>query len=188
VSYTAEYLAEVAAIAAALDQDAIDAMADILHDTLVLRGSRVFVLGVGGSAANASHLVNDLRKIVDIEAYAPTDNVAELTARTNDDGWHSTFTDWLAVSELKGPDVVMVLSVGGGSADVSPNIVSALTYAREQNARIIGIVGRSDGYTAQVADVCIVVPNVNDEHVTPHAESFQSVIGHLLVWHPLVRQ
>ncbi len=150
------------------------------------RGGRLFILGVGGSAANASHAVNDLRKIAAIEAYAPTDNVSELTARTNDEGWASVFVEWLRGSRLNAKDCVFVLSVGGGNLEknVSPNLVSALQLAKQVGARIIGIVGRDGGHTAKVADACVIVPTVNPETVTPHSEAFQAVIWHLFVSHP----
>jgi D-sedoheptulose 7-phosphate isomerase len=153
------------------------------------RGGRLFFLGVGGSAANCSHAVNDFRKIAGIEAYTPTDNVSELTARTNDEGWASVFVEWLKGSRLKAKDMLFVLSVGGGNLEknVSPNLVTALQYAKEVGAQIVGVVGRDGGYTAQVADVCIIVPTVNPENVTPHTEALQSVIGHLLVSHPSVK-
>lgn len=185
-SFTAEYLAEVVAIAGKLDMDQIDLAAELLADTKRRLG-RVFVLGNGGSAANASHFVNDLRKISGIEAYAPTDNVAELTARTNDEGFHLTFAHWLEGSRLNSDDTLVVLSVGGGTAMVSDNLCYALTLARVRKASILGIVGRREGQTAEDADVCIVVPTVNEQHVTPHAESFQSVLCHLLVWHPALQ-
>jgi len=150
------------------------------------RGGRLFILGVGGSAANASHAVNDFRKIAAIEAYAPTDNVAELTARINDEGWASVFVEWLRGSRLNAKDCVFVLSVGGGNLEknVSPNLVSALQLAKQVGARIIGIVGRDGGHTAKVADACVIVPTVNPETVTPHSEAFQAVIWHLFVSHP----
>jgi len=150
---------------------------------------RLFALGVGGSAANASHVVNDFRKIVGIETYAPTDNVAELTARTNDDGWASVFRGWLEGSHLNAKDCVFVFSVGGGNLEknVSPNLVLALQLAKEVGAKIIGIVGRDGGYTAQVADACVIVPTVNSEHITPHTEAFHSVVHHLLVTHPRLK-
>lgn len=185
MSFTDEYLAETAEIVRGLDRQAIDRMVALLVATRE-RGGRLFILGVGGSAANASHAVNDFRKIVGIEAYAPTDNVSELTARTNDEGWESTFTSWLAGSHLRPEDLIFVLSVGGGSREmnVSPNLVSALTYAREVGTRIIGIVGRDGGFTARVADAVVVIPTVNPVNVTPHAEAFQGVVWHLLVSHP----
>lgn len=188
MSFAAGYLAEAARIAAALDAAAIDHMAELLASVRAARG-RVFVLGVGGSAANASHLVNDLRKLAAIEAYAPTDNVSELTARTNDEGWASVFAGWLAVSRLGRDDALLVLSVGGGSLDpvVSPNLVEAIRAAKRADARVCGIVGRDGGYTAREADVCVVVPTVNDAHVTAHTEAFQAVVAHILVSHPALK-
>lgn len=185
MSFTSAYLAEVTAVANAITADQVDECAGLLA-LVKTSGGRVFVLGVGGSAANASHFVNDLRKVAGIEAYAPTDNVAELTARTNDCGWHRTFIDWLKTSRLDVNDLVFVLSVGGGSVTASPNLIPALDYAHEVGAWTAGIVGRGYGHTQRVADVCIVVPAVSEEHRTPHAESFQSVLCHLLVWHPLL--
>jgi D-sedoheptulose 7-phosphate isomerase len=163
-------------------------MVDHLHEVRS-RGGRLFFLGVGGSAANASHAVNDFRKIADIEAYAPTDNVSELTARTNDEGWASVFVEWLRGSRLKPEDAVMVFSVGGGNIEknVSPNLVSALLYAEKVGAKILGIVGRDGGYTAQVADACCVIPTVNPQNVTPHSEAFQAVVWHLFVSHPKLK-
>src|SRR5205814_1463286 len=149
-------------------------------------GGRLFVLGVGGSAANASHAVNDFRKIAGLEAYAPTDNVSELTARTNDDGWASVFAEWLKVSRLQANDMLLVFSVGGGNAEknVSTNLVAALQYAQQIGARIAGVVGRDGGYTAQAAHASVIIPTVNAAHVTPHTEAFQAVVWHLLVSHP----
>jgi D-sedoheptulose 7-phosphate isomerase len=168
--------------------------ADIQHivESLIqLRreGGRLFFLGVGGSASNASHAVNDFRKICGIEAYTPTDNVSELTARTNDNGWESIFVDWLKGSKLTSRDGVFVLSVGGGNPEknISVNLIHALDYAREVRAKIFGIVGRDGGYTVKVANVCVIVPTVNSETVTPHTESFQSVILHLIVSHPALK-
>lgn len=186
MSFTAAYLSEVASIANQLDIERIDACAELLADAKRRQG-RVFVLGNGGSAANASHFVNDLRKIAGIEAYAPTDNVAELTARTNDDGWHTVFSNWLKTSRLSNNDLLFILSVGGGSSTVSTGLIPALLGAADVQAHTCAIVGREHGYSQRSADVCIVVPEVNEEHVTPHAESFQSVICHLLVWHPLLK-
>lgn len=163
--------------------DAIEAMFKVLYK---IKG-RLFILGVGGSAANASHAVNDFRKICGIEAYAPTDNVAELTARTNDDGWGSTFESWLKGSKLTAKDIILVLSVGGGNPKASPNIVGAVLYAKSVGCKILGIVGKSDGCTARQANICIVVPTVNPERITPHTESWQSIILHLLVSHPVWR-
>jgi len=188
MSYTDEYLSDAAAIIARLDRTAIDALLGLLLQVRKQQG-RLFILGVGGSAGNASHAVNDFRKIAGLEAYAPTDNVSELTARVNDDGWDTVFSRWLQVSRLSHQDLVLVLSVGGGDLqrNISPNLVSALKYAREVGARIGGIVGRDGGYTATVADACVVVPTINPETVTPHAEAFQAVIWHLLVSHPSLR-
>jgi D-sedoheptulose 7-phosphate isomerase len=150
------------------------------------RGGRLFILGVGGSAANASHAVNDFRKIAGIEVYAPTDNVSELTARTNDDGWASVFVEWLRGSRLNAKDCLFILSVGGGNVEknVSPNLVAALQLAKQVGARVIGIVGKDGGYTAKVADACVIVPTVNPNNITPHSEAFQAVIWHLFVSHP----
>jgi D-sedoheptulose 7-phosphate isomerase len=187
-NFVAAHLEEVRQIVGLLDQSAIERMAALLAD-LRRGGGRLFLLGVGGSAANCSHAVNDFRKITGIEAYAPTDNVSELTARTNDDGWASVFVNWLRVSRLKAGDMVFVLSVGGGNLakQVSPNLVSALEYAKQVGARIIGIVGRDGGFTATVADACVIIPTVNPETVTPHAEAFQAVVWHLLVSHPSLK-
>lgn len=182
------YLAECHRVVDGLDAAAIEKMVGLLADTKEKNG-RLFILGVGGSAANASHAVNDFRKIVGVEAYAPTDNVSELSARTNDDGWASIFVEWLKGSRLRAGDLILVLSVGGGNLEknVSPNLVSALQYARQVGAGIIGIVGRDGGYTAQVADACVIVPTVSAVHVTPHAEAFQGVVWHLLVSHPKLK-
>jgi D-sedoheptulose 7-phosphate isomerase len=188
MSFTEQYLAEAGRIVTQLDAAAIEKMASLLAD-LRARGGRLFLLGVGGSAANSSHAVNDFRKLAGIEAYAPTDNVSELTARTNDEGWASVFVEWLKTSRLASRDMVFVFSVGGGNLDknISPNLVTALQYARQVGAQVIGVVGRDGGYTAQVADACVVVPTVNPEMVTPHTEAFQAVISHLLVSHPAVK-
>ena len=171
-----------------IDCDAVEKMAKILADTRKNNG-RLFILGVGGSAANASHAVNDFRKITGIETYAPTDNVSELTARTNDEGWASVFSSWLEVSHLKKNDTILVLSVGGGNVEknVSPNLVLALQYAQKIGSKIIGVVGRDGGYTAQVSDACVIIPTVNAENVTPYTEAMQSVIMHLLVTHPKLK-
>jgi D-sedoheptulose 7-phosphate isomerase len=188
MSYAKQHLGEAVRAIAALDTIAIEKMASLLVD-LGARGGRLFFLGVGGSAANCSHAVNDFRKIVGIEAYTPLDNVAELTARTNDDGWESVFVNWLKGSRLQPNDMIFVLSVGGGSVEmnVSRNLVLALKYARDVGARIVGIVGRDGGYTAQVADACVVVPIVNPDTVTPHTEAIQAVVWHLLVSHPTLK-
>ena len=188
MTFPERYLTEAAQIIARFDRHAIDAVVDLLADTRA-RAGRLFILGAGGSAANASHAVNDFRKLCGIEAYAPTDNVSELTARTNDEGWASVFEGWLRVSRLGPNDLVLVFSVGGGDAErnVSPNLVAALQYAKGVGARIAGVVGRDGGYTAKVAHACVIVPTVNPDHVTPHAEAFQAVIWHLLVSHPKIK-
>jgi D-sedoheptulose 7-phosphate isomerase len=189
VSFAQEYLTEVGRILQQLDTALIERAVTLLADTRA-RGGRLFILGVGGGAANASHAVNDFRKIAGLEAYAPTDNVAELTARVNDDGWASAFEGWLRVSRISAADLFLVFSVGGGDVErnVSPNLVQALRYGKQQGARILGVVGRRDGFTAKVADACIVVPQVNPAHMTPHTEAFQSVIWHLMVSHPRLQQ
>lgn len=185
MSYTEQHLAEAAEVMSRLDRAAIERIVALLAEVR-RRGGRLFILGVGGSAANASHAVNDFRKLAGMEAYAPTDNVAELTARTNDEGWENVFADWLAASRLRTADAIMVFSVGGGDLrrNISPNLVRALEYAKRIGAAICGIVGRDGGYTAQVADACVIVPAVNANTITPHAEAFQAVIWHLLVSHP----
>ena len=186
--FTQGFLAEANQIIAKLDVASIEKAAGLLASTRAA-GGRLFILGVGGSAANASHAVNDFRKIAGIEAYAPTDNVSELTARTNDEGWSSIFDSWLRTSRLRANDLLLVLSVGGGNLEqnVSPNLVAALKYAKSVGAKIIGIVGRDGGYTATVADACVLVPVVNPAHITPHTEALQAVIWHLLVSHPAVK-
>jgi D-sedoheptulose 7-phosphate isomerase len=188
MTYTEQYLAEVIEIGQRLDISVVEKMAVQLAD-LRARGGRLFLLGVGGSAANCSHAVNDFRKIAGIEAYTPTDNVSELTARVNDDGWESLFVNWLKGSRLKNTDMVFILSVGGGDLErnISPNLVRALQYAKDVRSSICGIVGRNGGFTATVADVCVIVPTINPETVSPHAEAFQAVIWHLLISHPLLR-
>jgi len=188
MSFVAQYIGESIDILRKLDAGAIEKMVEVLAATRTA-GGRLFMLGVGGSAANASHAVNDFRKIVGIEAYAPTDNVSELTARTNDEGWEGVFASWLRVSKLRPSDCIFVLSVGGGNLEknVSPNLVRAVAYAKEIGASVIGIVGRDGGYTATVADACVIVPTVNVTHTTPHAEAFQAVVWHLLVSHPSLK-
>ena len=189
MTYAETYLQEAVEIVRRLDATAIEKVAALLA-RVKADGGRVFFLGVGGSAANCSHAVNDFRKLAGIECYAPTDNVAELTARTNDEGWESVFTGWLKVSRLSPRDALFILSVGGGDAErnISPNLVSAIKLAREVGARVTGVVGRDGGFTAREADVCVVVPTVNAATVTPHSEAFQAVIWHLLVSHPLLRE
>ncbi|PTY02638.1 sugar isomerase [Verrucomicrobia bacterium LW23] len=188
MSFTATFLSEVQQVTAALPADTIERMVDELA-ALKERGGRLFILGVGGSAGNASHAVNDFRKIVGIETYAPTDNVSELTARTNDEGWSTIFEAWLKTSRLKKDDAILVLSVGGGNLEknVSPNLVTALQYAAQVGTPVLGIVGRDGGYTARVGTAVVVVPTVNPEHVTPHSEAFQAVVWHLLVSHPRLK-
>jgi D-sedoheptulose 7-phosphate isomerase len=189
MSFTIAYLAEAARILEQIDVGAIDKILALLVDVRG-RGGRLFVLGVGGGAGHASHAVNDFRKIAGIEAYAPTDNVSELTARVNDDGWDTVFVNWLKGSRLGRADMVFVFSVGGGNLErnVSPNLVRALEHAKAVGASIGGVVGRDGGYTAKVADACVIVPTVNPETVTPHTESFQAVVWHLLVSHPALQR
>lgn len=184
-SFSTQFLTEVQEVARGLDAAAIEKMAALLASVRE-RGGRLFILGVGGSAGNASHAVNDFRKLVGLESYAPTDNVSELTARTNDEGWPTVFEAWLRVSRLQARDAVLVFSVGGGSVkrNVSPNLVTALDYAKAMGASICGIVGRDGGYTAKVADVCIIIPTVHPDRITPHSEAFQAIVWHLLVSHP----
>jgi len=189
MTFIASYLDETAQIAAAIDRKAVEQLAQTLA-AVRDRGGRLFLLGVGGGAAHASHAANDFRKLAGFEAYAPTDNVAELTARTNDEGWETVFAAWLTESRLRREDAVFVLSVGGGSTNpnISANVVKALEYAKRTGAAIVGIVGMTGGYTAQVADACVIVPTVNASTVTPHTEEFQAVIWHLLVSHPSLRR
>jgi len=188
MSYSKVHLDESIEITKAIDPEVIEKIVDLLCD-VKSTGGRLFVLGVGGSAANASHAVNDFRKLAGIETYAPSDNVAELTARTNDEGWQTVFSGWLKVSKLGSKDCLFILSVGGGNKEknVSPNLIEAIDLAKKVGARVSGIVGRDGGYTAQNADVCLVVPTVNPGTVTPHSESFQSVVWHLMVSHPKLK-
>ncbi|MGA2617082.1 MAG: SIS domain-containing protein [Thermoguttaceae bacterium] len=188
MEFIRQYLAESREIIDRLDLRSIEAVVGVLAETR-RRGGRLFILGVGGGAAHASHAVNDFRKLCGLEAYAPTDNVSELTARTNDEGWETVFAAWLKTSRLTPADALLVISVGGGSreANVSPNLVRALEYAREVGAGIVGLVGRDGGYTARVADACVIIPTVNPCHVTPHTEGFQAVVWHLLVSHPSLK-
>ena len=187
-TYSAQHLSETRQIVNLLDAATLEKMAELLLRVRE-RDGRLFFLGVGGSAANASHAVNDFRKIAGFECYAPTDNVSELTARTNDEGWSSVFVEWLRGSRLRKDDAVFVFSVGGGNLEknISPNLVSALQYAKEIGSAILGVVGRDGGYTAKVADVCCVIPTVNPANVTPHSEAFQGVLWHLLVSHPKLK-
>jgi D-sedoheptulose 7-phosphate isomerase len=188
MSFAKDFLTEVQQVVAQLNADAIEKCADELAQVRE-RGGRLFILGVGGSAANASHAVNDFRKICGFEAYAPTDNVSELTARTNDDGWATIFAEWLKGSHVNAKDGLLIFSVGGGNLEknVSPNLVSAIQLAKKAGAAVVGIVGRDGGYTAKEATACIIVPTVNPMHVTPHSEAFQAVIWHLLVSHPKLK-
>jgi D-sedoheptulose 7-phosphate isomerase len=189
MDFISEYLEESKKLIGQLDKNSIEKTAQILAKGRD-QGGRLFILGVGGSAAHASHAVNDFRKLAGYEAYAPTDNVAELTARTNDEGWETVFEAWLKTSRLGAKDVVLVFSVGGGNLEknVSPNLVKALQYAKTAGAKIVGIVGRDGGHTAKVADACILVPVVNPERVTPHTEGFQAVLWHLLITHPSLQK
>jgi D-sedoheptulose 7-phosphate isomerase len=188
MSFTHIHLQETKAIIDLLDVEVIENMAKLLAQGRE-NGGRLFFLGVGGSAGNCSHAVSDFRKIVGIEAYAPTDNVSELTARTNDEGWETIFMEWLKVSHLRPADIIFVFSVGGGNLEknVSPNLVHALQYAKQVGATILGVVGRDGGYTAKVGDAVCIVPTINPEAVTPHAEAFQAIVWHLLVTHPILK-
>ena len=188
MSYSEQHLRETAEVVAKLDPALCEKAVELLVNVRSRRG-RLFILGVGGSAANASHAVNDFRKLAGMECYAPTDNVSELTARANDEGWSTVFVEWLKGSRLNAKDALLVFSVGGGNAEknISPNLVAALQLAKERGAAVLGIVGRDDGYTARVADVCIVIPAVNSTNVTPHTEAFQAVIWHLFVSHPALK-
>jgi D-sedoheptulose 7-phosphate isomerase len=189
MSYTQQHLKEAAEIIQKLDIAAIEKMADILAG-VKRDGGRLFFLGVGGSAGNCSHAVNDFRKIVGIESYAPTDNVSELTARTNDEGWATIFVEWLKTSRLNAKDGIVVFSVGGGNLEknISPNLVTALQYAKTVGAKITGVVGRDGGYTATVADASVIIPTINPDTITPHSEAFQAVVWHLLVSHPKLKE
>ncbi len=188
MSFSSGHLQEAKSIIDEINVDVIERQAEHLAELRANNG-RLFFLGVGGSAGNCGHAVNDFRKIVGTESYAPTDNVSELTARTNDDGWESIFSEWLKVSRLSSKDAVFIFSVGGGNLEknVSPNLVRALQHAKEVGAKILGIVGRDGGYTAKVGDAVCIIPTVNSESVTPHTEAFQAVVWHLLVSHPLLK-
>ena len=188
MNYVQQHLKEATEVIQKLDITAIEKMVVLLAG-IKQAGGRIFFLGVGGSAGNCSHAVNDFRKIVGIESYAPTDNVSELTARTNDDGWASIFVEWLKISKLSGKDALFIMSVGGGNLEknISPNLVEAIKYAKGVGAKVTGIVGRDGGYTAQAADACVIIPTVNPDTITPHSEAFQAVIWHLLVSHPLLK-
>jgi D-sedoheptulose 7-phosphate isomerase len=188
MSFAQQFLDEVQQVTNQLDADAIEKAVEELARVRG-RGGRLFILGVGGSAANASHAVNDFRKICGFECYAPTDNVSELTARTNDDGWATIFSEWLKGSRLNARDGLLIFSVGGGNLEknVSPNLVSAIQLAKEIGASVVGVVGRDGGYTAKSASACVLVPTVNPDHVTPHSEAFQAVVWHLFVSHPKLK-
>ncbi len=188
MSYSAQHLAETRDIVAALDPALMERIVEGLA-AVRERGGRLFILGVGGSAANASHAVNDFRKICGFECYAPTDNVSELTARTNDEGWATVFAEWLRGSRLNAKDGLLIFSVGGGNMEknVSPNLVEALKLAKTVGASVFGICGKDGGYTAQVADACVIIPTVNPANITPHSEAFQGVVWHLFVSHPLLK-
>ena len=188
MNFAEQYLAEAAEVIRRVDTASVEAVAALLARCRGENG-RLFILGVGGSAANASHAVNDFRKICGMEAYAPTDNVSELTARINDEGWAGVFEAWLKGSRLRAADALLVFSVGGGNVEkqVSPNLVAAIQYAKSVGAKVTGIVGRDGGYTLESADACILVPTVNPQHVTPHTEAFQAVLWHLLVSHPILK-
>jgi len=189
MSYTRQHLNEALEVLSQIDESLIEEMIEILS-TVKQNGGRLFVLGVGGSAANASHAVNDFRKLAGIETYAPTDNVAEITARTNDEGWETIFSGWLKVSNLKEGDCLFILSVGGGDFDrkVSLNLCQAIDLAKEVGASIVGIVGKEDGYTHKHADKCLVIPAVNPSTITPHSETFQALVWHLMVSHPKLKE
>lgn len=188
MSYALQHLKEATEILEKIDVAKIEKIADLLA-TVKADGGRIFFLGVGGSAGNCSHAVNDFRKIVGIECYAPTDNVSELTARTNDDGWASVFVQWLKVSKLAAKDALFIFSVGGGNLEknISPNLVEAIKLAKVVGSKVTGVVGRDGGYTAQVADACVIIPTVNPDNITPHSEAFQAVVWHLLVSHPKLK-
>jgi D-sedoheptulose 7-phosphate isomerase len=185
MTFTAQYLNEATKIIELLDQTTIEKMVNLLVD-LRTRGGRLFFLGVGGGAGHASHAVNDFRKIAGIESYAPSDNVSELTARVNDEGWDTTYAAWLMTSKLSSNDMLFVFSVGGGDLErnISPNLVKAMQYSKKVGAKVLGVVGRDGGFTAKVAEACVIVPTVNPKSVTTHTESFQAVIWHLIVSHP----
>jgi D-sedoheptulose 7-phosphate isomerase len=188
MEYAKQHLEEAGEILKKIDSDNIEKMVDLIAD-LKAKNGRIFFLGVGGSAGNCSHAVNDFRKIVGIECYAPTDNVSELTARTNDEGWPTIFVEWLKISKLKPEDMLFIFSVGGGNLEknISPNLVEALKLGKEVGCKITGVVGRDGGYTAKVADACVIIPTVNSDNITPHSEAFQAVVWHLIVSHPKLK-
>jgi len=188
MNYSAQHLQETSQIVSQLDPALCEKAVDLLV-AVRERGGRLFILGVGGSAANASHAVNDFRKIAGLECYTPTDNVSELTARTNDEGWSTVFAEWLKGSRLNAKDALLIFSVGGGNVEknISPNLVEALQLAKERGSAVLGIVGRDGGYTAKVADVAIVIPTVNLHNITAHSEAFQAVVWHLFISHPKLK-
>ncbi len=188
MNYASQHLREALEIIQKSDVAAIERMADLLV-TVRAEGRRVFFLGVGGSAGNCSHAVNDFRKIAGIESYAPTDNVSELTARTNDDGWASVFVEWLKISKLQARDMLFIFSVGGGNPEknISPNLVEAIKFAKAMGAKVTGVVGRDGGFTAQASEACVIIPTVNQDTITPHTEAFQAIVWHLLVSHPKLK-
>lgn len=188
MTYSLKHLNETSEIIKKLDINSIEKIVDLLV-SIKSEGGRIFFLGVGGSAGNCSHAVNDFRKIVGIECYAPTDNVSELTARTNDEGWSTIFVEWLKISKLCNNDLLFIFSVGGGDLEknISPNLVEAIKYGKSIGSKITGIVGRDGGYTAKASEVCLIIPTVNNETITPHSEAFQAVIWHLLVSHPRLK-
>ena len=188
MNFSQKYLNEANQIIGRLDEKKIEKMVDLINE-IKLNEGRIFFLGVGGSAGNCSHAVNDFRKIVGVECYAPTDNVSELTARTNDEGWKTIFVEWLRVSKLTNKDLIFIFSVGGGSLEknISVNLVEAIKYGKSLGSRITGVVGKDGGYTAQNSDTCIIIPIVNDQNITPHTEAFQAVIWHLIVSHPKLK-
>jgi D-sedoheptulose 7-phosphate isomerase len=189
MNYLKQHLREHIEIAKNIDLKKILLIVNFLHE-LRKKNGRLFILGVGGSAANASHAVNDFRKLCSIESYAPTDNVSELTARTNDEGWITVFENWLRISKVSKRDALLIFSVGGGDIKkkVSENIVRAIKYAKNQKSKILSIVGRSEGYAAKNSDISIIIPNVNKKNVTPHSEAYQSVIWHMIISHPKIKQ
>jgi D-sedoheptulose 7-phosphate isomerase len=189
MAHALSFLGQVVEIARQIPPESIESLCDALVD-LRQRGGRLFILGVGGSAANCGHAVNDFRKLCGIEAYAPTDNVSELTARTNDEGWHTVFSEWLKVSRADAKDAILVFSVGGGNLEknVSPNLVAAIQEAKARGSTVLGVVGRDGGYTKQAGDAVVVIPTVDESRVTPHAEAFQAVVWHCLVSHPKLQK
>ena len=186
--YSDAHLSEVIEIIKKIETKQIEKMVELILNVRNEKG-RIFFLGVGGSAGNCSHAVNDFRKIIGIESYAPTDNVSELTARTNDEGWSTIFSEWLKVSNLNPKDLIFVFSVGGGNLEknISPNLVEALKYGKLIGCKLVGVVGRDGGYTSKVADVCVIIPTVNEKTITPHTEAFQAVVWHLIVSHPKLK-